>query len=281
LLSLPDYFASGPSLFPLWPRWHPELALTLLSTTAFLLFFPKLLSVSLIARARRASLFGSLPRLFGSVVLEIFLSALLAPVRMWFHSKFVLVTLMGRQIGWGTQCRTDSETGWADAFRQHGVSAAVALSVLIATAWFDRTLLYWVVPVAGPLLLSVPVSVYTSRVSLGRALRRWRLFLIPEEVEPPEILRRLRAALDRRNGSQKPETFVFGTDDAHGLGVHLALMRERRRKVRPARARNRNLLDKALTDGPQSLTSTEKARLLRDAESVIAFQSRTKEALLQ
>jgi membrane glycosyltransferase len=199
---------------------------------------------------------------------------------MWFHSKFVLVTLMGRQIGWGTQCRTDSETTWADAFRQHGVSAAVALGVLMGTAWFDRALLYWVVPVAGALVLSIPVSVYTSRVSLGRALRRWRLFLIPEEVEPPEILRRLRAALDRRNGSQRPERFVFGADDAPGLGVHVALMRERHGKGRPARARNRNLLDKALAHGPQSLTSREKARLLRDAESVIAFHHRVKEAAL-
>jgi membrane glycosyltransferase len=274
LLSLPDYFASGPSLFPLWPRWHPELALTLLSTTAFLLFFPKLLSVLLIARNRRATLFGSLPRLLCSVVFEILLSALLAPVRMWFHSKFVLVTLMGRQIGWGTQCRTDSETSWTDAFRQHGVSAAVALGVLICTAWFDRALLYWVVPVAGALVLSIPVSVYTSRVSPGRALRRWRLFLIPEEVEPPEILRRLRDALDRRNGSRKPEGFVFGTDDAQGLGVHVALMLERHGKLPATQARHRSLVDKALTHGPASLTSREKARLLRDPASVIAFQHR-------
>jgi len=192
----------------------------------------------------------------------------------------VLVTLMGRQIGWGTQCRTDSETSWTDAFRQHGVSAAVALAVLVCTAWFDRALLYWVVPVAGALLLSIPVSVYTSRVSLGRALRRWRLFLIPEEMDPPEILRRLRAALDRRSGSRKPESFVFGADDAQGLGVHVALMRERHRKVRPARARNRTLLDKALVHGAQSLTSREKARLLRDAESVSAFHDRAHEAAL-
>jgi len=278
-LAVPVYFAAGRSLFPLWPQWRPELALTLLSTTAFLLFFPKLLSLLVIARNRRMALFGSFPRLLGSVVLEIVLSALLAPVRMWFHSKFVLVTLMGRQIGWGSQCRTDSETRWSDACRQHGVSAVVALALVIGTSWLSPALLCWVSPVAAALLLSIPVSVYTSRVSLGRTFRRWRLFLIPEEIDPPEILQRLRAALERcRDGDRKRDDFVFGAKDPHGLDVHLSLMRERHRRPPAERPRNPSLLDKALTLGPGSLTPREKARLLRDTASVLAFQLQLEEA---
>ena len=231
-LSLPVYFASGPGLFPLWPQWHPELALTLLSTTAFLLFFPKFLAVLLLVRNRQTARFGSLASLLGSVGLEIVLSALLAPIRMWFHSKFVLITLMGRQIGWGSQCRTDSETRWRDALRQHGVSAAVALGLLVATRWLDPALLCGVLPVALALLVSVPVSVYTSRVSLGRALRRARLFLIPEEVDPPDIIRRLDDALERRrSGGRRADPAFVGNDTAglRGEVVDLGSARDQHR----------------------------------------------------
>ncbi|MET0503331.1 MAG: glucans biosynthesis glucosyltransferase MdoH, partial [Candidatus Binatia bacterium] len=53
----PIYFTSEPSLFPVWPQWHPEWAIALLSTTAVLLFLPKVLSFLLIWRNREAHLF--------------------------------------------------------------------------------------------------------------------------------------------------------------------------------------------------------------------------------
>ena len=149
---------------------------TALSTTAVLLFLPKLLSLLLIARTRTCARFGSFARLLASVVFEILLSTLLAPVRMWFHSKFVVITLMGRQIGWGSQQREDSETTWGDAFRQHGLSAAVALALIAGTPWLGSALVCWVLPVAAALFMSVPLSVFSSRASVGSgttAGRRW------------------------------------------------------------------------------------------------------------
>jgi membrane glycosyltransferase len=200
-LTVPVYFTATPSLFPLWPQWRPELALALLGTTAVLLVLPKLLSVLLVVRARRTADFGALPRLVLSVVLEILVSTMLAPVRMWFHAKFVLLTLLGRQITWGAQVRTDAETRWRDAFRQHGVSTAVALVWVAGVGALSWSLVWWLLPIVAALGLSIPVSVYSSRVALGQALRRRRLFVIPEELERPEVLQRLSAALERRRGS--------------------------------------------------------------------------------
>jgi membrane glycosyltransferase len=201
-LTAPVYFSSTPSLFALWPQWRPELALALLSTTGLLLLLPKLLSVLLIVRDRRTALFGSLPRLCASVLLEILFSTLLAPLRMWFHGKFVLLTLAGRQITWGAQCRDDTETRWRDAIRQHGPSTVVALAWLAGLASVSMSLVWWLLPVVAAVLVSAPISVYSSRVSLGRALRRWRLFMTPEESAPPEILQRLHRALERHNRSR-------------------------------------------------------------------------------
>ncbi|HEX3177642.1 MAG TPA: glucans biosynthesis glucosyltransferase MdoH [Methylomirabilota bacterium] len=196
-LTVPVYFTARHSLFPLWPQWRPELALALAGSTALLLVLPKLLSVLLIVRARRSAQFGSLPRLAASVLLEVVFSTLLAPVRMWFHAKFVVLTLLGRQIGWSAQVRTDAETRWRDAVRQHGISTVVALAWLGGIAALHWSLVWWLLPIVLALALSVPVSVYSSRVTLGRAFRRRRLFVTPEESRRPELLRELADALER------------------------------------------------------------------------------------
>jgi membrane glycosyltransferase len=44
LNTIPKYLSSQPSLFPVRPRWNREWAIALASTTALLLFLPKLLS---------------------------------------------------------------------------------------------------------------------------------------------------------------------------------------------------------------------------------------------
>lgn len=196
-LTVPVYFTGTRTLFPLWPQWRPELALALAGSTAVLLVLPKLLSMVLIVRARRSTQFGSLPRLAASVILEIVFSTLLAPVRMWFHARFVLLTLLGRQISWSAQVRTDAETRWRDAVRQHGVSTIVALAWLAGVAVLHWSLVWWLLPIVAALALSIPVSVYSSRVTLGRAFRRRRLFMTPEETERPELLTQLAGVLDR------------------------------------------------------------------------------------
>jgi len=196
-VTVPVYFTATHALFPLWPQWRPELALALAGSTMMLLVLPKLLSVLLIVRARRSAQFGSLPRLAASVILEVVFSTLLAPVRMWFHARFVLLTLRGRQISWSAQVRTDAETRWRDAVRQHGVSTIVALGWLAGVAALHWSLVWWLLPIVAALALSIPVSVYSSRVSLGRALRRRRLFMTPEETERPELLTQLADAFDR------------------------------------------------------------------------------------
>ncbi|HSE91559.1 MAG TPA: glucans biosynthesis glucosyltransferase MdoH [Candidatus Binatia bacterium] len=222
----PTYFSSEPSLFPLWPQWHPEWAIALFSTTAGLLFLPKLLSLVLILKNREAHLFGGLFPLCASIVSEIFVSTLLAPVRMWFHSRFVVLTLMGKQIKWGPQSRTDNETGWMEASRLHGFSTLLALAWIAGISWMNPAASVWLLPVASALFLSIPLSVYSSRVSLGRAVRRWRLFLIPEEVAPPQIIKDLRASLARRHRQKwAPEGFVRAAINPYVNAVHIGLLR--------------------------------------------------------
>ena len=55
--------------------------------------------------------------------------SMLAPIRMVFHSRFVLTNLLGRTVTWRSAGRRDDGTTWGEALRHHGLDS------LLATAW--------------------------------------------------------------------------------------------------------------------------------------------------
>ncbi len=262
-----SYFSSGPALFPVWPRWNPEWAIALVGTTALLLFLPKLLALASIVKQRRTALFGGVLPLCASLVLEVVISTMLAPIRMCFHSMFVTLTLLGRQTCWGRQRRNDAEIGWPEALRHHGISMLFGLAWIGAVMRLDPVHWWWLAPVAASLLLSAPLSVYSSRVALGRLLRRWRLFVIPEEAAPPEVLLDLRRTLNRLTSQGLARRgFARAVMDPYANGLHLRLRGDGVR--RGPRASNRELVAKALAQGLAALDEAEKRRLLYDAASM-------------
>jgi membrane glycosyltransferase len=265
----PVYFSSQPSLFPVWPQWHPEWTIALLSTTAMLLFLPKVLSVLLVVKNRQERLFGGFLRLAASVLLEILISTALAPIRMWFHSKFVLITLMGRQINWTAQCRaSENGTSWLEATRAHGVSTLFAGAWVAGILWLNPAISVWLLPVAITLLFSIPLSVASSRASLGRWSQRWALFATPEERLPAPVLARLQAVLDRHRWESPPiDAFSYAILDWLANFIHVAMLRGRPKTAR-TKERNRSLLETALKSGPGNLSRCERAALLKDAESM-------------
>jgi len=119
-------------------------------------------------------------------------SMLLAPVRMLFHTQFIAAALLGWKLAWKSQPREDAETTWSEALRRHGLHTLIGLAWLGLVYWLNPAFLGWLLPVAGALAVSIPISVLSSRVSLGRRLRADRIFLIPEESYPPRVLRRMR-----------------------------------------------------------------------------------------
>ena len=266
----PVYFPQGRSLFPDWPVWHPQWALTLLGTTAIILFMPKLFSIFLILLKKgQVRKYGGILRLFASLGLEVFLSALFAPVRMLFHSKFVFITLLGRQVGWGPQQRSDLGTGWLEAIRFHGFGTLLAMIWAAALFFINRSFFWWNSPIFVPLLLSIPLSVWSSRASVGRAFRTLGLLLIPEELNQPQELKSIEEsfASEQRNFASSPRAggFVKAIVNPVVNAVHLGLLRNKQRNLSPAVASGRaGLLKKALSLGPISLSPKEKRIILYD-----------------
>ncbi len=272
-VSEPDYFPHGRSLFPEWPIWRPDWALWLLAATLVILFLPKVLGVCLVAwRKRNRRAFGGAGRLGASALVEILVSSLLAPIRMVFHTKFVMTNLMGRTVTWRSHGRGDSETTWTEAMRAHGIATVAASTWGLGMRWLDPGYFWWLTPVVAALIVSVPLSVYASRVSLGERARRLGLFLVPEETTPPRELEDLAhnlAIAERRAGDLAPaerDGFVRAVVDPGINAFHRALLGSRR-SLRPSiRAARRALLSLALAQGPDALDTRARRVLLMDPE---------------
>lgn len=258
-LVAPEYFTQPFQLFPLWPEWNPQRAIALFSATAALLFLPKILSVMLIW-IQGAKRFGGRLRLGLSMLMESLFSALLAPIRMLFHTSFVLAALLGRGIQWKSPPREDAETSWREALRRHGRHTLLGLVWAGGVYWLKPSYLLWLLPVVGALILSIPISVLSSRVSLGYRLRKMRLFLIPEELNPPEELRWTHEYATR---AAAPPGFIEAVIDPVTNAMICAVGAPRFRQFRAADSREKRV-NEALQGGPDALDPGRKMHLLND-----------------
>jgi len=263
-LSVPEYFVEPYQLFPQWPEWRPEWALQLVGATAFLLFVPKILAAILLS-GRQARSYGGRGGLWASLVVEMVLSALLAPIRMLFHTRFVVMALTGLKLTWRSPARDDAETTWGHALRHHGLQTLIGVAWTAFVAWLNPRFLGWVLPVAGALIVSIPLSVYTSRVSLGRASRRAGLFLIPEEVHPP---REIRATRRYVRAAPPPRTFDDAALDPYVNALACAVANDRRRLPAAVRREREALARAAVAEGIAALPPAGRTRLLADPLSL-------------
>jgi membrane glycosyltransferase len=161
----------------------------LFALTMSMLLIPKLMGALLIFRtglSRQAC--GGGAKLGLGVAAEIVLSALMAPVFMLMQSRAVADVLRGRHSGWAAQQRDDGRLSLKAAWRRHWVHTLLGLAWTTAALVLDPALLAWTSPVAAGLVLSVPLSMLTSRTDLGALCRRKGLFLTPEETEPPAVM---------------------------------------------------------------------------------------------
>jgi membrane glycosyltransferase len=262
----PQYFVHPRQLFPIWPEWDAQSAIGFAVGTGVVLFLPKVLG-AIVAVRRGARRFGGALRLMLSVFLELIFSALLAPVRMLFHTQFVIAALTGLHVNWNSPPREDSQTTWGEALRRHGFHTLIGIAWGVGIYWLDPPYTWWMLPVVGALALSMPISVYSSRVSLGRALRRARLFLIPEEIDPPRELRIVQAHSGSAVGAPG---FVDAVVDpvVNALAIACAASSSRARRAAAKQARTDRAIAAAIEHGPNALSDREKLFFLTDAISL-------------
>ncbi|ACO80666.1 glucosyltransferase MdoH [Azotobacter vinelandii CA] len=259
----PQYFLAPRQLFPIWPQWHPERAIALFSTTLTLLFLPKLLSVILVW-AKGAKAYGGAFKVALSMLLEMLFSMLVAPVRMLFHTRFVIAAFLGWSVQWKSPQRDDDATTWGEAVRRHGGQTLLGIAWALLVAWLNPRFLWWLSPILGSLILSIPVSVVTSWVGWGLRARRGRLFLIPEEYDTPPELR----ATERYTGENRQRAFGDGfiraAVDPWLNALACAMGTARHGTAEAIERRRRERVEQALAAGPEGLDGESRLALLSD-----------------
>jgi membrane glycosyltransferase len=247
-----------------------------------LLFLPKILAVTgaILTPSIRRSFGGALRILIGAS-LETIVSMLLAPCIMVAHSLMVLSIILGRAVGWGNQNRETDGTAWGDAFRFHAPQTILGLiwtAIAINIGYHsknsgDFTSKYafalWMTPILLGLLLSAPVSVWTSRSRYGRALLKNKILATPEELNPPSVIlladratAAVDPALDASTDSRRG--VVAAVVDPYVNGVHVSLLEHS--ELMPA---EEALAERCLSEGPTGLSKNELSELLYAAPAML------------
>ena len=247
-----------------------EQSLVLTAIIFGLLFLPKILAVTgaiLNSRLRR-SFGGMLPILAGSM-LETIVSMLLAPCIMAAHTLMVLSIALGRAVGWGNQNRETDGTSWGDAIRFHAFPTVLGIAWTVLAVKISHTFAAWMSPILLGLVLSAPVSVWTSRSRYGKALAKRKILATPEELTPPSVILLADAAnaaidpaLDASSDGRRG--LIAAVVDPYVNGVHVSLLEQS--ELSDA---DEELAERCLALGPAGLTKNELSELLYLAPAML------------
>ena len=264
--SEPAYFF-GYTLFPVWPESYTVEMTTVLLVTLAMLFLPKGLALLLLFRQPETlAYYGGAVKASLSVALETLTSLLIAPILMLFQSKFVMAILLRRSTSWSNQRRADHQTGLLEALSTHAGQTVLG----IVAVWYSYTdvndFFWWFMPVALGIVFSAPISILLSSLKLGLQARCRGLFLIPEEIQPPEVLTRLRYYLQQPDTlplSPAASRFIQVIVEPPTYALHASLLPEVAYNKRYQHYLQ-GLIYQLLEEGPHRLTATEKRALLTD-----------------
>jgi membrane glycosyltransferase len=271
-----------PAFTPFIKMSGTEHALLIFIVCMGVLFLPKLLALLDLAFERqRQKAFGGLRRAALSAVAETLFSSLHAPLQMLWHSTFVATILIGMGVHWGPQKRGANGIAWSQAVRAHWGHTLIGI-VWGGFIWnMDHPAFWWFLPVLAGMLLSIPLSVLTSRPSLGARARSLGLFLTPEEISPPSELDtlRVRMALLEKSEAAAPHIQDFSIAqavlDPYVNAIHVSLLREKGAnpeyrqalmKLGVGQPHVRELAEHLLKKGPETLSAQDKLLVLSDEE---------------
>ncbi len=152
-------------------------------------------------------------RIIPSVMSEIALSTIIAPVLLGFQSRAVFQILFGFDGGWPATERDARAVSLRTAFAASWWIVLTALAALVFMAFAGPAFVPWLLPVAGPALLA-PFVIWTMARGGDRPVSTW-LFSVPSERATSPIIREANAIL-----AQWRATEPVVTSSLMEAGVH-------------------------------------------------------------
>jgi membrane glycosyltransferase len=276
--TVPEYFTSEFPLFPTWPMQDSERAMSLLFMTLGLLLLPKLGGFALVvSNTAERKAHGGWKALTVSMLIETVLSSLFAHVMMLVQTSAIVDILRGRDSGWNAQRRDDGSLPLRVAMYYHSRHMLIGACLAVMSFMISGALFLWLLPASLGLLLSGPISAFTSRRTMGVRSRRSGLFLIPEEMALPPIARQAWRHSNALAHELKPlealDAFEQLSRDPVLRNLHRELVRlqpmsnDARFKPSFAVGKAKLQASQTLDDLSKLLNVGEKAALLSDLES--------------
>ena len=169
--------ADHASPFPAGP------ALTLTIGWLSVLYAPKWLSyAALLGSARERQRYGGARRVLAGMLAETAFTLLMDPVATVAKSVGTLRLACGLRPGWLPQNRLARAVLWREAIRLLWPQTALGVAAFAAFASAGPVAVLWAAPLAGGLLLSIPLCVLTADPAFGAWLCRRGIAATPEEV---------------------------------------------------------------------------------------------------
>ncbi|SFA74813.1 membrane glycosyltransferase [Poseidonocella pacifica] len=198
----PDYFPDPHQLFPVFPDDRTKEITALAVGIGGLLIVPKVAILMGAILSGRARGFGGGFRAFLSVVTEILLTSLLAPLMLLYQTRAVFQVFSGRDGGWPSSQRGEGIIPLPSALQAGAWIVLIGALSLSAVAWVAPGLTLWLLPVCLPMLVAPFLISWTSR-ALSHAV-----FRSPEETEVPAVVRTYRDIHVRWRGTEPAVDYV-------------------------------------------------------------------------
>ena len=179
----------------------------LMSSGLIFLFLPRLIALAVFIDRRYAWQYGGKAKLVISVLLETAFSIIFSPIIMISVTRFLWFWVKRKSISWGNQDRGDAPLPWRQCLQHFSWVSAIGLTALylmqrgignippnlglimetMSDGWAKAEYLLYAY---APILLGFIGSIWIVRVTslTFPAVRRARIFCIPEEIDTPAVL---------------------------------------------------------------------------------------------
>ncbi|MFQ3578112.1 MAG: glucans biosynthesis glucosyltransferase MdoH, partial [Verrucomicrobiia bacterium] len=268
---------TGLSVLPVdgwFNKWAPGLTVNLHGWLLFLgtmgiLFAPKLFALLYaMVTPRVPRSFGGLPSILSGMLVETLVSALVAPIFMLFHTKFLVWMFLGKSVTWSAQVRGAVGTTWGQAVAAHTGHTVIGLIWAGIALVIDQMLFLWMMPVLVGMIFSIPLSVLTSRPSFGNFLLRLGMLVTPEDIHQPvevrELIKRLQSQEPQLPTPEALEPFEGlsrAVVDPYVNAVHVSLQ-----QGNPHQPGLRSVVQQLATKGPEAIDPQTIKQVLADPE---------------
>lgn len=226
---------------------------------------------------RRVAGFGGRSSFLVSIVLETLFFALLAPVLMIFHTRFVVMTVLGQGVKWVTQRRNiGAGIDWREPILTFGgVTLIFGFGWGAITLFAAPTFFWWLSPVLLGIVLSIPFSIITSLKMEEEPGAPSGLFRVPDLVNEPPVLADLRGHLAAAHARIEPHErlrpdygLMLVVLDPYVNALHCSLLRQRKSPPPESRKYYAAVVDRMLAEGPGAIRREDKLALLYDIDSL-------------